>query len=119
MPALTWRDVCRIGSTFPGVVESTSYGTPALKVRGKLLVRLREDRETLVLITSFINRDLLLRDKPKTFFTEEHYRDYPAILTRLSRIGPKQLRDMIEAAWRPHAPKTARGSRPVARRAGK
>ncbi len=76
-----------------------SYGTPALKVRGKLLVRLREDGETLVLITTFVDRDLLLRDKPRTFFIEEHYRNYPAILTRLTRVGPNQLRDMIEAAW--------------------
>jgi len=96
---VTWRTVCRIGREFDGVVESTSYGTPALKVRGKLLVRLREDGETLVLITTFVDRDLLLRDKPGTFFIEEHYRNYPAILTRLSRVGPNQLRDMIEAAW--------------------
>jgi hypothetical protein len=96
--SLTWREVCRIGREFDGVVESTSYGTPALKAKGKLLVRLREDSETLVLMTTFIDRDLLLRDKPKTFFIEEHYRNYPAILTRLSRIGPVQLRDMIEAA---------------------
>jgi hypothetical protein len=91
--------VCRIGREFAGVEESTSYGTPALKVRGKLLVRLREDGETLVLITTFVDRDLLLRDKPRTFFIEEHYRNYPAILTRLTRVGPNQLRDIIEAAW--------------------
>lgn len=96
---MTWRTVCRIGREFEGVEESTSYGTPALKVRGKLLVRLREDGETLVLITTFVDRDLLLRDKPRTFFIEEHYRNYPAILTRLTRVGPNQLRDMIEAAW--------------------
>ena len=92
--------MCRIGREFAGVVESTSYGTPALKVRGKLLVRLREDGETLVLMTTFIDRDLLLRDKPRTFFIEEHYRNYPAILTRLTRVGPNQLRDMIGAAWK-------------------
>lgn len=97
---LTWQAVCRIGHEFEGVEESTSYGTPALKVRGKLLVRLREDGQTLVLITTFINRDLLLRDKSRTFFTEEHYRDYPAILTRLTRVGPNQLREMIGDAWR-------------------
>ena len=62
-------------------------------------MRLREDGQTLVLITTFIDRDLLLRDKPRTFFIEDHYRDYPAILTRLTRIGPNQLRGMIEAAW--------------------
>jgi hypothetical protein len=61
---------------------------------------LREDGNTLVLITTFIDRDLLLRDKPRTFFIEDHYKNYPAILTRLTRVGPHQLRAMIEAAWR-------------------
>jgi hypothetical protein len=97
---VTWRDVCRIGHEFARVEESTSYGTPALKVRGKLLVRLREDSTTLVLMTTFIDRDLLLRDKPRTFFIEDHYKNYPAILTTLTRVGPNQLRDMIVAAWR-------------------
>jgi hypothetical protein len=63
-------------------------------------VRLREDGETLVLMTTFIDRDYLLRDKPGTFFIEDHYKNYPAILTRLARVGPNQVRDMIGAAWR-------------------
>src|SRR5258708_3468768 len=96
---LTWRAVCKIGRELSGVEESTSYGTPALKVRGKLLVRLREDGETLVLGTTFVDRDLLLRDKPKVFFLEEHYKNYPWILTSLTRIRPNLLRDMIESAW--------------------
>lgn len=105
MTHLTWNAVCRLARSFPGIEESTSYGTPALKVRGKLLVRLREDGETLVVITTFVDRDLLLRHEPKTFFLEEHYRNYPAVLTSLGRVEPDQLRDLIEAAWRRVAPK--------------
>jgi hypothetical protein len=105
MPALTWRAVCRIALKFPGVEETTSYGTAALKVRGKLLVRLREDGETLVLRTTFTDRDFLLTAEPKEFFIEPHYRDYPAVLTSLARIDPERLRDLIEAAWRRAAPK--------------
>jgi hypothetical protein len=105
MKGLTWSGVCRIGRAFPGVEEGTSYGTPALKVRGKLLVRLREDGATLVVITSFVDRDLLLGAEPKTFFLEDHYRNYPAVLTSLARIRPDQIRDLIEAAWRRAAPK--------------
>jgi hypothetical protein len=103
----TWAAVCRIGRAFPGLAESTSYGTPALKVAGRLVVRLREDGETLVLRTTFVDRDLLLRAEPATFFIEEHYRNYPAVLTRLARVRPAQLRDLIEAAWRRAAPKRA------------
>ena len=39
----TWDDVVAIGLRFPGVELATSYGTPALKVRGKGMCRLRTD----------------------------------------------------------------------------
>lgn len=52
------RDLAR---RLPGVEEGTSYGTAALKVKGKLLVRLKEDGETIVLRTDPIEREHLLR----------------------------------------------------------
>jgi hypothetical protein len=35
---VTWETVRQLALALPGVEEGTSYGTPALKVRGKLLV---------------------------------------------------------------------------------
>lgn len=46
-----------VGRTLPGTEEGTSYGTPALKVGGTLFTRLREDGETLVVRTSFDDRE--------------------------------------------------------------
>jgi hypothetical protein len=43
-----WEDVVELGKTLPEVEESTSWGTPALKVRRKMIARLREDGKTLV-----------------------------------------------------------------------
>jgi hypothetical protein len=97
--------VLRVARQFPGVEESTSYGTPALKVRGTLLARLHDDGETLVLRTTFVDRDLLLQAHPKTYFLTDHYRDYQWVLVRLSHIGPSELRDRLEEAWRRIAPK--------------
>lgn len=37
---MTWADVVAIGLALPGAGISTSYGTPALRVRKKLLCRL-------------------------------------------------------------------------------
>lgn len=88
----------------PGVTESTSYGTPALKVDGKLLVRLKEDGETLVLRMDFVNRDLLLRAEPDLFFLTDHYLNYPSILLRLPRVTPARLAELLEDAWRLVAP---------------
>ena len=44
----TWDDVVAIGLRFPGVEVGTSYGTPALRVRGKGMCRLRTDPDALV-----------------------------------------------------------------------
>jgi len=44
---MNWDDVAAMGLELPEVEVSTSYGTPALKVRKKLIARLQEDGETL------------------------------------------------------------------------
>jgi hypothetical protein len=102
---VTYDQVRELARRLPGVEEGTSYGTAALKVHGKLLVRLKEDGDTIVLRTDFIERDHLLRTAPATFFITDHYRDYPAVLVRLSSVAPAQLRELLEDAWRRVAPK--------------
>ena len=53
MSGVTFQTVATAACKLPEVEISKSYGTPALKVRGKLLARLHEDGETLVLRTEF------------------------------------------------------------------
>ena len=101
---LTFRDVCDIASAFPGVEVSTSYGTPALKVRGKLLARLKEDGETMMLRVSFVVRDHLMQTSPKIFFITDHYRDYPSVLVRLAVAKREVITQLLEDAWRDAAP---------------
>jgi hypothetical protein len=97
---VSFAEVSKLGRALPGVIESTSYGTPALKVDGKLLVRLKEDRETLVLRMDFVNRDLLLRAEPDLFFLTDHYLNYPSILLRLTRVTRPRLKELLEDSWR-------------------
>ena len=47
---MTWDEVCAIALSFPGVEQSTSYGTPSFKVKGKFLTRLRAEDNSLVLV---------------------------------------------------------------------
>ena len=46
---MTFDDVREFALAWPEVEDSTSYGTPALRIRKKLLVRLKEDGDTLVM----------------------------------------------------------------------
>lgn len=95
----------------PGAELSTSYGTPALKVRGKLFARLWEDGTTLVLRAPDLVRDHLLQTDPVTFFVTDHYRGYPYVLVRLPEISADRMEPLLEEAWRDIAPKSLRAQR--------
>ncbi|MGE3985922.1 MAG: MmcQ/YjbR family DNA-binding protein [Dehalococcoidia bacterium] len=104
---MTWDDVVAVGLALPGVEVSTSYGTPALKVRKKLVARLKEDGDTLVLLqVEDIEQQFLMETRPDVFYKTPHYEGYPTVLVRLSRVDPVQLRELLETTWRRVAPKT-------------
>ena len=101
----TFDDVREAAHALPGVEDGTSYGTPALKVRGKLLARLHQSMDCLVLRADFLDRQILMQSAPDTFFITDHYRDHPWILVRFSAVEKNALPDLIERAWRLVAPK--------------
>ncbi|HET6232840.1 MAG TPA: MmcQ/YjbR family DNA-binding protein [Longimicrobiaceae bacterium] len=100
-----WQTVKRLAAGLPEVEEGTSYGTPALKVKGKLFARLWEDGDTLVLKVNLFERRFLMDAEPETFFITDHYRDYPAVLVRISAIAEETLRERLTESWRMVAPK--------------
>ena len=103
--AVSFDTVCDLARDLTGVEVSTSYGTPALKVHGKLLARLKEDGETLVLRTDAFERAHLLLTSPDVFFVTDHYREHPWVLVRLSAVSSPEMRELLEGAWRRVAPK--------------
>lgn len=107
-PGLDWASLCALAHRFPGVEETTSYGTPALKVAGKLVARLWEDGETLVLKCDPDERDLLIEAAPQTFFLTDHYRGYPWVLVRLGQAPPQTVQRLFTQAWQATAPKKLR-----------
>jgi hypothetical protein len=46
---MTYDDIRKIALAWPEVEDGTSYGTSALKVHKKMLVRLKEDGDSLVM----------------------------------------------------------------------
>ena len=65
---VSFEQVRSVAFTFPGVEDGTSYGTPALKVRGKLLARLHQSLDCLVLRADFLDRQILMQSAPRAFF---------------------------------------------------
>lgn len=89
----------------PGVQEGTSYGTAAWRVRKKLLARLREDSETLVVACSWDQRAELCEMEPDVFFFTEHYANHEYVLVRLPAVSRAALASVLESGWRRHASK--------------
>jgi hypothetical protein len=101
---MTWDDVVAIASALPEVEEGTCYGTPALRVRGRLLGRLREDAETLAIRCDIAERPFLVEQHDELFVTP-HYEDYPMVLVSLPSAHPDLVRELLEDAWAERAPK--------------
>jgi|SRR5690606_23011841 len=94
----------RAAAGLPQVEESTSYGTPSLKVAGKFLARVK-DPDTVVLKCPLDEKEMLLFAEPEVFYETDHYKGWPAVLVRIHRIAPDELRHRLERAWRMQAPK--------------
>ncbi len=102
----TWEDVVALGLRLPGVEVATSYGTPALRLRGKGICRLRSDPDALVLrVTDLGEREALLQGQPDAFFSTPHYDGHPYVLVRLEAVASGELAELLEDAWRIRAPK--------------
>lgn len=97
---VTYDTVRRIALELPQAEESTSYGTPAVKVKGKLFVRLHQDLDKIVVKVPFDGRDELMAGDPETYFITDHYRDYPWVLVSLARVHTDALADLLRAAHR-------------------
>ena len=88
----------------PEVAESTSYGTPALKVRAKNFASVRGPQE-MVLHCPLEQKDLLMEMAPHIYWQTDHFKGWPGLLVRLDVIDDEELKLRLEDAWRFRAPK--------------
>ena len=101
---VTFDRVMALGRTLPDVDVATSWGAPALKVRGKMFacgaIHKSAEPNTLVVRMDFDQRDELIAADPDTYYLKEHYVDYACVLVRLDRVHPDALRDLLLTGWR-------------------
>jgi hypothetical protein len=101
---ITFDAVREMGLALPGVEEGTTYGSPALKVGGKMFacvaIHRSAEPDTLAVRVDFDHRDELIAADPSTYYLTDHYVDYPVVLVRLTRVHPDALRDLLVMGWR-------------------
>jgi len=101
---VTWEDVVALGRELPETEESTSYGRPALKVRGKLVAALRTNPDALVVRCDLDEKPLLLEARPDILFETPHYHGWGYMLVRLD-ASLEDAREFLTDSWLLAAPK--------------
>jgi hypothetical protein len=102
---MKWDRLRELAKELPGVVDSTSYGTAAIKVGKHLMVRLKEDGVTAVFMVESTDEQAALCDaNPALYFITDHYRGYHWVLARLPKLAVGEARVRLERAWTLLAP---------------
>lgn len=103
---MTWEEVCAVAREFPGVEDGSYHGYPALRVGGKFLVRLGDDRKSVEFkAIDAGEREMLLAAAAKIYFLPERFHG-TGIFARLSTLNRKTLRGLLMQRWTAIAPKT-------------
>ncbi|HUJ30418.1 MAG TPA: MmcQ/YjbR family DNA-binding protein [Candidatus Acidoferrum sp.] len=117
---IDFETVRKIGLALPGVEEGTAYGSPALKVHGKLLACIPVHRSaepgSLAVRVDFADRAQLLAEAPDVYYVTDHYVGYATVLVRLSRVNSAVLRDLLAMAYKFVTAKTGSRARGRKRR---
>jgi len=103
---MTFSDLSEMLLSWPLVETATTHGTPSFKVKGKLLTRLREDGDSLLIKgVEPDERDMLCEAFPDLYYFTDHYRDYPMVLIRLSRADAETVTGMLDRTYQTLLPK--------------
>ena len=102
---LTFETAREIGERLPGTEVSTAYGSPALKINGRMYAAIAinkqaEPNSLAVYVADFEQRDALLAEDPDTYYLKPHYEPYPVVLVRLACVTRDALEDLLRGAHR-------------------
>ena len=97
---ITFAHIEKLTKQFPGTLVSTSYGTPAIKVRKELLLRMHQKEDAIVMLLDSVDtQQALIEQDPMAFYITDHYSGYPAVLIRPT-IEEGTFLKLFESSWR-------------------
>ena len=102
---MDWASVSAAGCGLRGVEPSTSYGRPALKVKGKSIACTGRTDDHFVLMLDLERVAFLMAMEPETFFQTPHYVGWPAVLVRYAALPVGELPALLQEAWARRVPK--------------
>jgi hypothetical protein len=114
----TLADVRRIALKLPGSEKARDRFSFSVTSKGKLKKfawvwmervdpkkpRVPNPAVLAVRVPSLADKDQLLAEDAKKFFTEPHYDGFPAVLVRLAAVTAADLKPLLAEAWHCQAP---------------
>jgi len=95
---LTRAEARKIALSVEGASEGPYFGKPAVFVAEKFLTRVHTKEEAMVLaVGSMEMRDVMLEAEPKLFYITDHYKNFPYLLARLTKLDKATLKDLLSA----------------------
>jgi len=95
---LTAAAVKRAFLAVPGMAEGKAWHHDVFRHNGKIIGRVLEDGQSVMIKLSFETREHLVRADPKTFYITDHYKNFPAVLARLERLSTADLKALLARA---------------------
>lgn len=94
-----WEAVAAFALTLSDTERSTSYGAPAVKVNGKLVISRSREADSFHVVAGHDEKALLLETDPDTFWQTPHYEGWAGLLVRYGSANPGRVKRVIARAW--------------------
>ena len=107
----SWEDARDFALGLPETELSTSYGRPAVKLRGKAFLYPGREAGSFAVSAPLGEKEILMETDPDTFWETPHYRGWPAVLVRFASPDRERIERVIERAWWDRASKAQRAAR--------
>jgi hypothetical protein len=95
---MTFEKVREAALKLPEVEEAGAYGLRGFRVRKQLFMIFREQYDAVVFRATFDQRDAMIEEDPETFFTNDHYRNYPWVLAHAKKLRAAVLKGLLQMA---------------------
>lgn len=96
--SLEWDRIAAAALALDGTELSTSYGAPAVKVNGRVIVSVGREPDSFVLHVDLDTVDMLMATAPDSYWQTPHYAGWPAVLVRYASPDPSRVCEMIGRA---------------------
>ena len=97
---ITFDVIKKLATEFPGTEVGTSYGTPAIRVGKRLILRMHDKEDAIVLLLESVEQQQeLIASDPMAFYITDHYKGYAAVLVRPT-VDESEFRLLFEQSWR-------------------